>query len=134
MLHELLRQRDELSAELNELQSVFGGSATAAFVGKRGPGRPPGSGRKFGPLGVRRGPGRPPGTGGRGHGANKTNLVTALHNTLNGRTLSVVEVAEAVQKDGYKTKSENFRTIVNQALLANPTVFRKVARGQYTSK
>jgi hypothetical protein len=53
---------------------------------------------------------------------------------LSGNSLSVSDVAEAVQKAGYKTSSPNFRTIVNQALLANKNLFRKVERGVYTAK
>ena len=53
---------------------------------------------------------------------------------ISGRTLSVSELAEAVQSAGYKTSSANFRTIVNQALLANPKAFKKIARGQYTAR
>jgi hypothetical protein len=48
--------------------------------------------------------------------------------------MSVTDVAEAVKQAGYKTTSSNFRVIVNQALLANPKVFRKVARGEYTAR
>ena len=44
------------------------------------------------------------------------------------------DVLEAVQKAGYKTVSKTFRTIVNQALIANGKVFRKVSRGQYTAR
>ena len=65
---------------------------------------------------------------------NTSNLVDALRKTLKGRTLSVTDVADAVQKGGYKTTSENFRTIVNQTLISNKKVFRKVSRGKYTAK
>lgn len=129
-LQELIRQRDALSAELQELESAFGGSM-ASTNGRRPVGRPRGSG------GRRRG--RPPGSGSGGgkgrrgpRGRNATNLVDALRGVLAGTTQSVREVADAVQKAGYRTKSANFRTIVNQALLANSKLFRKVARGQYT--
>lgn len=57
-----------------------------------------------------------------------------LEQVLAGATMSVSEAVDAVQRAGYKTKSENFRTIVNQALLANKDRFRKVARGQYTAR
>src|SRR5262245_29360142 len=40
-----------------------------------------------------------------------------------------MDLADAVQKAGYKTNSSNFRVIVNQALLANRKLFKKVARG-----
>lgn len=121
MLVELKRQRDALSAELSELEAVFG-QAITTVNGRRGPGRP------RGPIG------RPRGVGRRAHGRNAANLVDSLRGVLSGKTLSVADVAEAVQRAGYQTSSANFRTIVNQALLANPKAFRKVARGQYTSR
>ena len=96
-----------------------------AREGRRGPGRPPGSGR--------RGPGRPRGSGGRRRPKNEMNLVESLAKVLKGKTMSVTEVADAVQKEGYKTTSANFRTIVNQTLIKSPA-FRKVGRGQYTAK
>jgi len=121
MLADLVRQRDALSAELAELEAVFGAIPSVANE-KRGPGRP-------------RGPvGRPRGAGRRGRGRNATSLATSLHSVLNGKTMSVAEVADAVQKAGYRTTSPNFRTIVNQALISNPKAFKKVARGQYTSR
>ena len=121
MLAELVKQRDELTAELAELEAVFGHAPSGAN-GKRGPGRP-------------RGPvGRPRGAGRRGRGRNASSLVESLHGVLNGKTMSVADVSDAVQKAGYHTTSANFRTIVNQALIANPKSFKKVARGQYTSR
>ncbi len=64
---------------------------------------------------------------------NDKNLVDAMADTLKGKILSVTELAEAVQKDGYKTTSPNFRTIVNQALLKDDR-FKRVSRGKYTVK
>lgn len=61
-------------------------------------------------------------------------LVDALQKELTGKTMGVSEVAESVQASGYQTTSANFRTIVNQALITNPRIFRKVSRGQYTAK
>ena len=120
MVHDLIRQRDALNAELAELEgTVNPGASSAAPVG-RGPGRPrtsPASSIEVKP-----------------HGVNKSNLATALRGVLNGRTLSVSELTDAVQRSGYKTKSNNFRTIVNQALIAHPNLFKKVARGQYTAR
>jgi len=71
---------------------------------------------------------------GRPRGQNSTTLVQALATALKGKTMSVTEVSEVVQKQGYKTNSPNFRTIVNAALLANKDVFRNVSRGKYTTK
>jgi predicted transcriptional regulator len=65
---------------------------------------------------------------------NEMNLVDSLAKTLKGKTMSVTEVAEAVQKQGYMTTAANFRTIVNQALIRETKVFKKVARGQYTAR
>ncbi len=59
-------------------------------------------------------------------------LVDALRRVLNNRTLSVSEAAGAVRRAGYRTSSENFRTIVNQTLIGNRKTFRKVSRGKYT--
>lgn len=65
---------------------------------------------------------------------NTMNLVEALTKVLTGKTLGVTEAADAVKKAGYATTSPNFRTIVNQALLANTSSFKRVDRGQYTAK
>ncbi len=66
--------------------------------------------------------------------ANKVPLHAALHSLLNGKTMGVAEVAEAVQKAGYKTNAGSFRTIVNLTLLKRKDLFRKKGRGQYTAK
>jgi hypothetical protein len=138
MLGTLVSQRDQLQRELEvvdgdiaELESLGGGGAGIA---RRGPGRPRknagrprasgGTGRRGGRRGERRG----------GRGGNAQSLAQALHGLLQGRTLGVAEMSEAVRKAGYKTKSPNFRTIVNAALIANKSMFKKVARGQYTAK
>ncbi len=65
---------------------------------------------------------------------NEMNLVDSLAEVLNGKTMSVTEVTQAVQKAGYITTAANFRTIVNQALIREKKKFKKVARGQYTAK
>lgn len=64
---------------------------------------------------------------------NDNNLTDALHNLLKNKTMSVTEAAAEVQKAGYMTTSPNFRTIVNQTLLKDSR-FKRVGRGQYTSK
>lgn len=74
-----------------------------------------------GPDGVRRRP------------RNDKNLIEALGEALDGRTMSVTEVAEDVQKRGYVTTSPSFRTIVNQTLI-NSGKFKRVSRGKYTAK
>ncbi|MFN0131374.1 MAG: hypothetical protein ACKVW3_02390 [Phycisphaerales bacterium] len=64
---------------------------------------------------------------------NDQNLVESLAALLKGKTMSVTEASEEVQRAGYKTSSDNFRTIVNQTLIKS-NLFRKVSRGQYTAK
>lgn len=120
---ELEGRREQLLAELNDVETEIrasGGNLSGRVGKRRGPGRPPGSGRRRG------GRGRRP--------RNAANLVESLKQVLNNKTMSVTEVTEAVQQAGYKTTSSNFRTIVNQALINNPQAFKKVARGQYTAK
>ncbi|HLO41958.1 MAG TPA: hypothetical protein VK176_13110 [Phycisphaerales bacterium] len=74
-----------------------------------------------------------PGGGGGVRPRNEMSLVEALGKILKGKTMSVTDAAEAVQSAGYKTSAANFRTIVNQALIKNTKVFKKVGRGQYTA-
>jgi hypothetical protein len=81
----------------------------------------------------RRGPGRPRGSGGGRRPRNEKNLVEALAGVLSNKTMSVTDVAEAVQKAGYRTGAANFRTIVNQTLIKSDR-FKRVGRGQYTAK
>lgn len=77
--------------------------------------------------------GRAASGGGRRRPRNEMNLVEALAQVLKGKTMSVTEVAQAVQDAGYQTTSDNFRTIVNQTLIKSDR-FKKVGRGQYTAK
>lgn len=72
-------------------------------------------------------------SGGRRRPRNDSNLAEALAKVLKNATMSVTDVAEAVQKAGYVTTSPNFRTIVNQTLLKDDR-FKRVGRGQYTAK
>lgn len=60
-------------------------------------------------------------------------LADALAKALNGKTMSVTELAEEVQRKGYRSTSPNFRLIVNAALLKGDG-FKRVGRGQYTLK
>jgi hypothetical protein len=125
----LQMKRDELLRELEAInQELAGGGGV-----RRGPGRPPGSGR--GLRGRTMGIGRPGARGGRrGRGRGGVSLVGALHNLLKGQTMGVAEAAVAVRKAGYKSSSPNFRTMVNAAFLSNPDKFNRVSRGQYTSR
>lgn len=74
-----------------------------------------------------------PGAGGGVRPKNDMNLVEALSKVLKSKTMSVTDAAEAVQRAGYKTSAANFRTIVNQALIKNTKIFKKIERGQYTA-
>lgn len=60
-------------------------------------------------------------------------LVEALRQALKGKTMSVTDAAEAVQKAGYRTSAANFRTMVNVALLTRRNKFKRVERGMYTA-
>ena len=112
----LQRRRDRLMERVNRLDrqiqelggSSFGGGARGGRGGRRS---------DVGRLRPR----------------NDMNLVEALAKVLSGKTMSVTEVTEAVQRAGYRTSSENFRTIVNQTLIKSDR-FKKVSRGQYTAK
>lgn len=77
--------------------------------------------------------GRIAGAGGRKRPKNAFKLADALVKVLRSTTMSVTDVAVAVQEAGYQTTSPNFRTIVNQTLLKDSR-FKRVSRGQYTSK
>ena len=103
-LQDLIRQRDELNAEL-ELLGGPGARVTTKTVN------------------VARSGGRL---------RNGQSLVVSLQKVLAGKSMSVSDLEAAVKKSGYKTRSSNFRIIVNQALLAHPKVFKKVERGLYT--
>jgi len=106
----LVRQRNKLISKLNRLDAAI--RSAGGDVGGRGVSV---SGRR-----------RP---------KNKMNLADALHALLKGKTLSVTEASAKVQEAGYKTTSpKNFRTIVNQTLINHGTMFKRVGRGQYTSK
>jgi hypothetical protein len=76
--------------------------------------------------------GRSPGRAG-GRPRNEMTLNDALERALKGKTLSVNEAAEAVQKAGYRTSSRSFRVQVNVALIKGGK-FKRVGRGQYALK
>lgn len=71
---------------------------------------------------------------GGGRGARKGSLVSILHGILQGKTMDVAGMMQAAVKAGHKSKSKNFRTIVNLAMLNNRKLFRRVSRGKYTAK
>lgn len=78
-------------------------------------------------------------TGGRGGGSgtrarNAVPLHTALHNLLKGKTMGAADAADALLKSGFRTTARTFRTMVNIALIKNKNLFKRIERGQYTSK
>src|SRR4051812_40721243 len=85
------RKRARLVAKLEELDDVIRqhGGDPGAMGGGRG-------------RGGRRGAGR-------GRPRNEMSLEEALAKALSGKTLSVTEAAEAVQRAGYRTSAANFR-------------------------
>jgi hypothetical protein len=123
MLGSLRATRDDLTRQLESLNTEIAG-----IESMDGPGSAP----------PRRGPGRPKGSGkggrGRGRDGNKQTLSMLLHSLLRGKTMSVPEMAQAAKKAGYKSKSKNFRMVVGLTILKNRKMFRRVTRGQYTAK
>lgn len=107
----LVRQRNRLLGKLNQLERQIA-SAGGEVSGRRGVGGIPG----------------------RRRARNEHSLADALHALLKGKTMSVTDAAEKVQEAGYKTTSPSFRTIVNQTLINHSSMFKRVGRGQYTSK
>ncbi|MBM4107471.1 MAG: hypothetical protein FJ255_01440 [Phycisphaerae bacterium] len=72
-------------------------------------------------------------SGGRKRPKNDLTLVDALHKLLKGQRMTVTQATAEVQKAGYRTSAENFRTIVNQTLIRFKNRFKKLSRGVYTS-
>ncbi len=121
LLGKLEDSRDQLLDELDKVEKEL------KVLAKSMP-----RGGRQGKATTRRATGRK--TTGRKRPKNKTNLVVALSKVLKGKIMGVSVVTVAVQKAGYKTSSPNFRTIVNQTLINNKKVFKKVSRGKYTAK
>lgn len=122
-------KRRRLLAKLAALDALIGDGGSdegASRGGRRGRRGEKAAGRRKARGGSRRG-------GGRKRPKNEMNLVEALQKLLKGRTLSVTDMTQKVQEAGYKTSAANFRTIVNQTLIKNGKVFRKVSRGMYTA-
>lgn len=134
-LGELIAERDELAArmevlheQIQLLEALTGGAKTMG----RGPGHPAKKrGRPLGSKNKAKSHAAKPASG-RKRPKNTMNLAEALAKLLKGKTMGVTEAAAAVQKAGYKTNAENFRTIVNQTLIRDDR-FKKVSRGQYTA-
>ncbi len=109
----LVRQRNRLLTKLNKLERQIA-DAGGEVAGRRG--------------------GRGGAVSGRRRARNEQSLADSLQALLKGKTMTVTEAAEKVQEAGYKTTSPSFRTIVNQTLINHSSLFKRVGRGQYTSK
>jgi hypothetical protein len=102
----LLRKRAKLAEKLKALD------AQIAALGVSSSGAIAGGGKRF---------------------HNDVSLPDALAAALKGKTLTVGEAMEAVQKAGYRTVSKHFRVQVNIALTKDSR-FKRVERGTYTVK
>lgn len=120
-LGSLEAKREELLAEVEQINGEIAFINAALGGVSRAPGRRRGGARRAAPAGGRKRP------------RNAKSLEVALAEVLQGKTMGVSEVAEAVQKAGYKTTSPNFRTIVNQTLIRSDLI-KKLGRGAYTAK
>lgn len=123
---ELVAEREQLLARVAELDAEISASGGP---GRRGRPRKT-SGRKAVHAG--KAPAKSRSSTGRKRPKNDMSLAEALAKLLKNKTMGVTEITSAVQKAGYKTNAENFRTIVNQTLIKDDR-FKKVSRGQYTA-
>ena len=133
----LTERRDELAAELAEVEAELAAAGGAVRrgpgrpAGRRGPGRPKGSGRRLGrPKGSGKGKrGRPAGPKG------QSDLHNAIRKVLKGSSepMKLADVAAAVKKNGYATKSKHFPMIVGMRLTEMADA-KKAGRGLYTMK
>lgn len=73
--------------------------------------------------------------GGSSRPRNSMSLVAAIVEVLkNGKPMRVGDIADAVQKLGYKSSSPRFNAIVNQTLIKDKKRFESVERGVYKLK
>ena len=144
----LAERRDELAAELAEVEAELAAAGGGGAMrrgpgrppGKRGPGRPPGKRGPGRPKGSGRGPGRPKGSGkgkpGRKPGPKgQSELHNAIRAVLKGSSepMKLADIAVAVKKNGYATKSKHFPMIVGMRLTEMADA-KKAGRGLYTMK
>ena len=112
LLPKLMAQRDALSREIAELQSSATPQARKAA-------RPEAAPKK---------------TRGRHQAKNKVGLADALAVFMKGKKkVTIAEAIAGVLAAGYKTKSGDFRGVVNNMLLTDKR-FKNVARGVFTLK
>jgi hypothetical protein len=142
---ELMARRDEVAAELASIDADLGtdgGWVSSGLVAngrpKRGPGRPPGKRGPGRPKGSGRGPGRPKGSGKRGRKPGpkgQSDLHNAIRAVLKGSSepMKLADIATAVKKNGYATKSKHFPMIVGMRLTEMADA-KKAGRGLYTLK
>jgi hypothetical protein len=142
-------RRDELAAELADVETELAAAGGGGAM-RRGPGRPPGKRGPGRPKGSGRGPGRPPKSGrgprrpkGSGKGKprrprgekGQSELHNAIRAVLNGSAepMKLVDIAEKVKANGYKTKSRNFGVILGLRLSEMADV-KRVERGVNSMK
>ena len=146
----LAERRDDLAAELAEVEAELAAAGGGGMFAKRSPGRPPGKRGPGRPKGSGRGPGRPPKSGrvpGRPKGSGKGKPgrkpgpkgQSELHNAIravlktSSEPVKLVDLAEKVKSNGYKTKSKNFGVILRLCFSEMADV-KRVERGVYSMK
>jgi len=122
----LVAQRESIEAQLSGIENAMSAMGTGAMIVPGRPGRP--SGRPAGRRG-RRGRGRPKGSGGRS-GSLKPMVVQVLRQR--GGAMTPQEIATAVVRAGYRTKAGNLTKAVSNALPDIREV-KRVGRGQYST-
>jgi chorismate mutase len=111
-LPKLIAQRDALSREITELQSLAAPEARRAAKPEAAPKK------------TRRRP----------QARNKVSLADALAGFLKGKAkVTISEASEGVMAGGYKSNARDFRGVVNNMLLKDKR-FKKVGRGEFTLK
>jgi len=120
--HKLAAKRDRLIEQIAEID------AELEELGYEAETPAPTNGRRNGRNG------RTARGGSRKRPKNDQPLTEVLQKVMKGKTMGVTEAAEAAKNAGYKSSSASFRNIVNQTLLKNPDLFKKIERGQYTAK
>jgi phage-related baseplate assembly protein len=75
-------------------------------------------------------------TGKAGRGGNSTRLVDVMVEVMSksGDGMTIQQIIDGVEKAGYISASDNFRSIINQALIRERKRFVKLQRGLYAVK